>query len=167
MNKILLGILLCFSFTACDYYVINAHENHVGVIGEKEGISNDDFSVCFEEKIFPYYYGNNVAKYKSGKDSLRLYFDQNFDNKDYTGQSGYITIRFIINCKGETGRFEILQTGTDFKTKEFEPILVDQLFNLVQNLERWQAIKFQGDSFDSFFHLTFKIENGQIVEILP
>lgn len=167
MSRFLIAVILCLSFTACDYYIINAHENHVGVIEEKGSTSPEDFTVCFKEKIFPYYYGRDNAQYKPGKDSLRLFFNDRFDNKGYTDQSGYITVRFVINCHGEAGRFTILQTGTDFKSKEFEPILTNQLFELVKGLKEWEPLKFYGDTYDSFFHLTFKIENGEIAEILP
>ena len=153
--------------SACDYYMINAHDHQIGLIEESESISGPDFELCYWEKVFPYYYGSDRAGYLPGKDSLRLYFETHFENEDYKNQSGYITVRFMINCKGEAGQFQLLQTGTDYRTKEFDAHLSDHLFELVRGLENWKPLKFNGDGYDSFFHLTFKIDNGEIAEILP
>jgi len=148
---------------SCDYYVINSHKEHVGANLPKD----DSFKACFEEKIFPYYYGRDNAQFTAGKDSLRTFFKNKYSSGGFENESGYITVRFIINCKGKAGRYEVLKTGTDFRAKDFDPYLEDHLLRLVKELKDWQAIAFHGDNYDSFFHLTFKIQNGQLVEILP
>jgi len=147
--------------------VINSHENHIGVITEASPHDDPDFKVCFEEKIFPYYYGTDKAGYEFGKDSLRIYFKSNFYNKGFTNESGYVTIRFIINCEGKAGRYEVLETGMDFKEKKFNDYIPGHLLDLTLRLKDWKIHKYYGSSYDSFFHLTFKIVNGEIVEILP
>lgn len=153
-------------FFSCDYYVINSHDTHVGVI-KKPHFDDSDFKACFEEKIFPSYYGSPKASFSNGKDSLRTYFKNEFNNNGFTSESGFITIRFIINCEGRAGRFEILETGTDYKEKKFSPYIPKHLFEITQKLNTWTPLQYHGVAYDSFFHLTFKIENGEIAEILP
>ena len=164
MRFVIMFYILCF--ISCDYYIVNDYEQNVGVISKKNALGPRDFELCFEEKVFPYYYGRQQAKYRPGNDVLRAFIDRHFQNFGYDNESGYITIRFIINCEGRAGRYEIQQVGMDFKKKKFNKALVDHLFSLVQQLQDWQAIEFYGDKYDSFFHIIFKIENGNLNEVL-
>ena len=152
---------------SCDYYFIEPHRNQVGHIETSEILGDDSFALCFEEKQFPFYYGRNPSGFRPGKDSLRNYFFQNFNNFGDTSKSGFITIRFVINCEGEAGRYVVHQVGPDFKRKEFNPKISEQLLELVQELDDWKPINFNDDIYDSFIFLSFKIENGEIVAILP
>jgi len=165
MGKTLFYIILVCTFFSCDYYLINPHKNHVGVI-EESYWNNNDFKLCYNEKVFPGYYGRKNAGFAKSKDTLDNYFHTLFDNNGFTNSTGYITIRFIINCKGEAGRYEIKQVGPDFKETKFNTYLTDHLLNLVKNLDTWTAVEFQGYNYDSFYHITFKLENGELVEIL-
>ena len=88
------------------------------MIPEKSFFGADEFEVCFEERVFPYYYGRDQGGYAQSRDSLKQYFLDNFDNKGFTNTTGYLTVRFIINCKGEIGRFDIKEVGTDFKKNQ-------------------------------------------------
>lgn len=167
MKSYILLVFVCITLFSCDYYVINSHDTHVGVIQEKQRWDKEDFKVCFEEKIFPSYYGSPQTNYSQGKDSLRNFYLNNFNNNGYTSESGYITIRFVINCEGKAGRYEVLETGLDFKEKKFKSHIPQHLNELTRRLRAWQPLEFSGTAYDSFFHLTFKIENGEIIEILP
>ncbi len=167
MGRVLLCVLLMWSLTSCDYYLINPHHHQVGHISAGSFLDKSDFKACFEEKMFPSYYGRNPSKFSHGKDSLRNYFHQYYDHQGYTNESGYITIRFVINCKGESGRHQLLQVGLDYQEKEFNKLLTDKLLELTVNLKDWDALSFSDSTYDSFTHLTFKIENGELVEILP
>ncbi len=164
-----IGLMICFLvmlFCSCDYYIINDYKDHIGVVKESE-YETGDFSPCFPEKIFPYYYGRETAGFKEGKDSLRQYIRMGYNNQGIENGSGYITIRFIINCKGQAGLYELRQVGLDFKPKKFNPAIVEQIEELVMGIDAWQAIEFYGDRYDSFYHLSFKIRDGEIEEILP
>jgi len=165
--RILLPIICLVLLSSCDYYIINSYENQVGYISNNNTLGDKDFKVCLEEHLFPFYYGRKPASFTFGKDSIRRYFDEQYSNQGVINESGYITIRFIINCKGEAGRYEILQIGKDYKKKIFNQALVDHLFTLTRNLKDWNPIELRDTKFDSFIHMTFKIENGELLEILP
>ncbi len=164
--RITIFILLSF-FISCDYYIVKDYKEHVGLISKSEESDNPDFNPCFKEKIFPYYYGRQTAEYAKGKDVLSNYFHEHYKNFGNTHESGFITFRFIINCKGEAGNYEIRQVGLDFKKKSFNRETVDYLFSLVKTLQDWNTVEFFGDKYDCFYHLTFKITNGELLEILP
>lgn len=167
MRRVLVCLLLMWSLSSCDYYLVNPHHHQVGHISASALLDKSDFKACYEEKMFPYYYGRHPSKFSHGKDSLRNYFLQQYDHQGFTNESGYITIRFIINCEGETGRHQLLQVGLDYQEKEFNEQLTDRLLHLTKDLKDWDALSFSDSTYDSFIHLTFKIENGELVEILP
>lgn len=155
-------------FISCDYYIINPHNEHIGVIQPGEAISDPSFSICYKEKIFPFYYGRNPASYTHGKDSLKTFIYEQVDPSiSFHGDNGYLTFRFIINCKGETGQFVIEELALDFTTSSMDKKFVNHIFEIVKSLDEWNPISFEGFDYDSFIHLTFKVTNGTIVEILP
>lgn len=167
MLRTLICLLMILLFTSCDYYIINPHHRQLGHISPSAFGDDSEFKACYEERMFPYYYGKDPSKFSHGKDSLRNYFLKYYDHLGYTNESGYITVRFIINCEGEAGRHQLLQVGLDYQEKEFNAQLTDKLLQLTKNLKDWDPIIFGDSTYDSFIHLTFKIENGELVEILP
>lgn len=169
MRKLIFVIASVIILSSCDYYLVNPHQHQVGEPQKPFG-GDKDFQICYEEKILPHYYGfrrHNGYIFKPGKDSLRSHFRENYNNQGIINESGYITLRFIINCKGETGRFILEELGFDYKKKKFNPELTEHLLTLTKSLKDWTAFSTGDVTFDSFTHLTFKIENGELLEILP
>ena len=166
MGKALLYIITFCSITSCDYYLINPHKHHVGVIEDNSIWKDDGFELCFEEKIFPGYYGRQNSGFSKSRDTLNNYFNDRYDNNGFTNISGYITIRFIINCKGKIGRFEIKQVGPDFRNTKFNDYITNHILEMVKGIQTWNPVRFQGYDYDSFYHITFKLDNGELTEIL-
>ena len=82
-------------------------------------------------------------------------------------ETGYITIRFLVNCEGKTGLFRIQQINGDYKETTFDNKLVTTIFNFVKNLNGWIIEENKGTKVDYYQYLSFKIENGIVKEILP
>lgn len=161
-------LLLVVFMSSCDYYFINPHNEQVGAINPKEALPDASFELCYEEKVFPSYYGRNPGAYKSGKDTLSTFIYSNINEKySYFDDSGYLTFRFVINCNGEAGQYIIEELGMDYKDKKMNAKFVSHIFDIVKSLGDWKPIEFEGYNYDSFIHLTFKVTNGKIVEILP
>ena len=160
--------ILILTFYSCDYYLINSYKNGVSYINPNSAIEVEAFEACYEEGILPSYFSRNKpTQFIHGKDSLRNYFFNEFHHEGYTNESGYVTVRFVVNCQGEIGRYEIHSIGPDYKKKKFPSLFTDQLLKLTSQLQDWQSLQIGDTKFDSYFHLGFKIENGTILEILP
>lgn len=84
-------------------------------------------------------------------------------------ESGYITIRFIVNCKGEAGRFRVIQMDKDYQLTSFSEELVLQLYNITTSLKGWEIFTSENNnySYDYIRYLTFKIEKGELKDIMP
>nr|WP_298995730.1 hypothetical protein [uncultured Allomuricauda sp.] len=141
------------------------HEHVIGYINPDESRLNNGFHVCNESQIYQYY-NPEKATYSQGKNGIRRFILDNYVNEDYSN-SGYLTFRFVINCKGEAGRYIIHENNLDLIPKEFNPKLTEHLFNLTIQLKEWNPNFIRGEYRDSYMFLTYKIENGEITEILP
>lgn len=84
-----------------------------------------------------------------------------------TSQNGYVTIRFIVNCKGKSGRFRIQEMGFDYQQTTFTPHIKNQLLFLTEELEDWAPVTDGTTLYDFYQYLTFKIKDGQLIEVLP
>lgn len=116
-----------------------------------------------------YYYSLN-AKYP--KSSYTLMKDANaflVSSQNNDTETGYITFRFRITCNGEVQKdFQILQTNERYEKTQFSPSLVANLQQYLITLHNWKVAKGKnGSSFSYFSYLTFKIDNGKVVNVIP
>ena len=134
-------------------------------IDPEKSLLSEDFKVCNEEHIIQYY-NPQRATYIEDKNGLRKFILSNYKNKNYT-DSGYLNIRFVINCNGETGRYVLHQNNLDLEPINFNPDLVKQLFNLTTQLKKWNPNYTRNAYRDSYMYISYRIEHGEITEIIP
>jgi hypothetical protein len=128
---------------------------------------SEDTVDCNEYNV--YYYS---LKCKYPENSLTLKNECNLflkkSNKSYSG-SGYITFRFKIDCEGKiANNLEILQVDEEYKKKLFETRLINDLFLFIKTLSKWKIAISKSEKYYSYnTYLTFKINNGEITNIIP
>ena len=137
----------------------------VEFIDPQIALLNKGFKVCDENFIIQYY-NPQRATYIEGKNGLRDFIISNYKNRNYN-DSGYLNIRFIINCDGEAGRYIIHENDLNLKPIKFNEDLVNQLFDLTIRLKNWTPNYTNKAYRDSYMYLSYRIENGEITEILP
>lgn len=120
-----------------------------------------------EEEIIDYYNGEPNAGFPGGKQALRAAVLQRLDTLLLADASGYLTFRFVINCAGEAGWFITEQADLDFQPTTFPPQTIGHLYHILSGLDRWQACEWRGKAVDAFFYVTFKLQHGELIEILP
>ncbi len=130
----------------------------------------NDFQVC-DDLIFSnhpkYRYYGPGTHYIGGIYHIEKIFKQKYVVPKDIIESGLIRIRFVVNCKGETGRFEVLETDTAYVEKKFHLDLSGQILSICQGLDQWIPGKLGEQNVDSYKFLTFKILNNEIIEIFP
>ena len=150
----------------------NKFTTRVAYINPENSLLSEGFEVCSERIVDYYNYQigqtkGQVASYSKGKNGLRKHVLSHYKNKGYS-DSGYLNIRFVINCKGETGRYIIHENNLDLEPKKFNKDLVNQLFNITTQLKKWNPVIYGEDNIkDSYMYISYRIENGEITEILP
>ena len=83
------------------------------------------------------------------------------------GTNGFLTVRFIMNCKGEKDRFRVLAINERYKPKEFPDNISNKILEAVKKMPDWELGEYKGKIYDSYNMVTFKIVDGQIVDIVP
>lgn len=148
---------------------VSKYPAQVGDIAFDEKLDDADFKRCLPENSYAYqYYNGNSSgiQYKGEKLSIiRKLEKENIQlSKDI---SGYIIIRFVVNCEGKAGIFRMKQMDENYTEKELDKNLSDQLLYFTKNLNGWIPKEIQGKKVDYYQYLTFKIEHGKVSEILP
>ena len=142
------------------------YPEHVGDIEFNKDLDDPNFKVCDQDRVLQYYNFTKGFQYKGEKPKINEHFAE-LKTSLFKKESGYVTIRFIVNCEGKTGRFRIQQMNNDFEEKSFDKQLVDKLLQLTKALDGWIVGEYNGKIFDYYQYLTFKIEEGRLIEILP
>ncbi|NQX84739.1 MAG: hypothetical protein HRT67_02255 [Flavobacteriaceae bacterium] len=185
IKKIILGIVLGFTIIMFGLYGYahykkntldvaskNQFTKRVAYIDLKTAQLTKGFSICDSSYIVDYYnYAkgyteNSITRYIDGKNGLRKEVLSQYQNRNYT-DSGYLNFRFLVNCKGEAGAYVIHENDLDLNPKQFDPELLQQLFEITTSLKQWHPNYMRGANRDSYMYISYRIENGEIIEILP
>lgn len=171
-----LGVILFLfvSFLAFSYYMLHysllpnegAFKHDAHYINPEESILNDDFIVCNDNYIFQYYNESEKLPYFNGKNGFRNYINNNYVNRNYS-DSGYFNIRFIINCEGKAGRFITHENNLDLEPNVFNSDLKKQLITLTTSIKQWRPVFLREENRDAYMYVSYRIENGEITEIIP
>ncbi|MEL6973974.1 MAG: hypothetical protein AAGL29_01105 [Bacteroidota bacterium] len=141
------------------------YTHNVEYIDSTKARLSEGFKVCNENYIAQYY-NPKKATYSKTKKGLRDFILSNYENRGYT-DSGYLNIRFVINCEGVAGRYLIHENNLDLEPTVLDADMVEQIFELTVQLKQWNPNVIRGNVWDSYMYLSYRIENGEITEILP
>jgi hypothetical protein len=131
-------------------------------------VDDPNFKVCDETNVYQYYNFANGIPYIGEKPKLVRFFNEKLKTTEEKGETGYVTIRFVVNCEGKTGRFRVQEMDMNYQPRKFGETLTKQLLELTKQLEGWFLPQDEAKAvYDYYQYLTFKIENGKLTEILP
>lgn len=159
------GILL----TSCNQNELQ-HHSLIGYINPSNSFGPTDFKTCSDQVTLDYGYGYSTRDerpgYQGGGNEIKRLAINAYDRRLYS-DSGFLTFRFVVNCHGEAGRFVIEEVDLNFNEHSFDKKLKKDLLNFVSQLDRWNPVCFGADYVDAYMFITFKLEDGQIIEVLP
>ncbi|WP_405202969.1 hypothetical protein [Dokdonia sp. LLG6352-1] len=138
----------------------------VGYINQSKALYNNTYELCDEDAIYDIHSPRHLKVFKNSKKSFRENVSSNFDSSLYS-DSGYVTFRFIVNCKGEPGWFNIYQTNLNYEEIALNESLVSDLLDFTKNPDNWNVRVIGTKTVDYYMYVTYRIENGKITEILP
>jgi hypothetical protein len=165
-----LGIILLISLGGCnvDKSQTETPKRWVGDISFNEELDDTSFVVCNgEENILQYFNLGKGPVYSGEKPKLLKWFKSNYKPLKDTTQNGYIRIRFIVNCKGKAGRFRLIQSDFNYQETSFDEKITSQLLRITKDVDDWLVLDRNGNPIDYYMYLIFKINEGDISEILP
>ncbi len=125
-----------------------------------------DFQVC-DDYIYDYYNGDPDAGPVGGKRRLSLWLEDKLDKRLLADQSGYLTFRFVINCEGDAGYFITEEASLDFAVKQFPDQLIQHVYEQLKAFDNWEPTTIREEVADAYAYVTLKLEDGELVDILP
>lgn len=167
VGRKLIQVLIVLSFISC--HRVNQKEEPLGQVGDiiyDPEIDSNDFQPCHEDLIYQYYNFGNGIQYEGEKAQIIREFKDKYVPIDLE-EDGFVTIRFIVNCKGKTVRFRLKCLDNNYVEKIFNSKITDQLMKITRSLNGWKPGDFDGEKYDYIQHLTFKIKAGHIESIIP
>ncbi len=139
----------------------------VGDIEHDSTVDGDVFKICnAENKVRQYFNMSEGLQIEGEKLKIIKHFKNNYQTIEIN-ESGWIRVRFIVNCKGESGRFRIIESNEKYQKRAFDPRISQQIIQLTKSLIGWKVLEFEGKSVDYYQYLLFKISNGEIEKIMP
>lgn len=168
-TRTFLFIILIFpALCSCQAEKINTqYPPNIGDIEFNPDTDKKDFHLCFRNYIIQYFNYTNGLQYNGEKAEIEKIFFKQYQNQNIPGENGLVRIRFVVNCKGETDRFRMMGMDWNYNSKTFSSKVTDQLMQISRNLNGWIPRKFKGRDVDYYQYLIFKIENGNLLEIMP
>ncbi|NOT36608.1 MAG: hypothetical protein HOP11_04465 [Saprospiraceae bacterium] len=163
-------LFFTLSICACNNTLKKDHKHeylrHVGDIPFDNTLDDPAFRPCNEESARVHHNFNNPDLYEGEKPAMIKPLMQ-LEFAKIEGESGYITIRFMVNCEGKTGRYRVEQLDFEYKDKKFNEKIIDSLLSKTKSLDKWIPAKSEDFVYDYYKYLTFKIIDNQIKDILP
>ncbi|PCI95031.1 MAG: hypothetical protein COB15_12505 [Flavobacteriales bacterium] len=127
------------------------------------------FSLCEDVSTWPYYHPE--LKHKGGFWVIKEHFKSSYPTTKmqvFKKNSGIITVRFKVNCKGETGEFSLIQYDLDYQKTTLNKIITDYFLTKTKELKDWIPPKNEeGKIVNSHKFFSFRLINGELIEILP
>ncbi|WP_155995179.1 hypothetical protein [Tenacibaculum ovolyticum] len=164
-----INIILGLSFSVLLFMIIWIYgliSHNVGEIKYDKSINKLTFKVCNEKRIFEYY--SVSTSYQKGRKQMRkdLLNILNKENLKLENKTGYITFRFVINCKGESGWYRVNSTTEDYKEAVFKKTEINKLKGAILKLKNWKVGRLKNNKkVDSYYQINFKIKEGVIEDI--
>lgn len=166
-NRILFFILYLMILSCSETKVQKEYFNDLGEIPFDEQLDERSFKVCHEDLTIPFNYGGFGLVYEGEKKKLVETILDKFNYPETKGQTGFVTVRFIINCEGQTGRFRVIEMDLNLKAKKFDDNISNQILDITKGLDGWKSLEKWDKAWDVQQYLTFKFEDGVITDILP
>lgn len=143
------------------------YPNTVGDIAFDKELDDPSFQVCHDQPYSLQYYQKGRINYKGELSAIKKEIFSQYKSPKLKGETGYLTVRFKVNCKGQAGLFRHYATDFELKEKKFNQQITAQLFDFTKKLDRWEIFNNRGTELDYYQYLTFKIIDSDLIEILP
>lgn len=159
--------LLITATIAIGFYLwLNYLSTHrIETINYDPELDAKELSLCNE--YIPQYYSVSTD-YDGGKRAIKNELMPYIEKEKifFEHFNGNISIRFILNCKGEIGLFRAKVIDQNLQETSVNQAPLDALIRLVSQLNHWRLKpKKDGTTYDSYYFINFKIRKGLVTDI--
>lgn len=162
--------MVIFAMTGCVAQKDQSRSKYLRYVGDIEADANLDdptFELCNDELFIKQYFNfSKGLQYEGEKLQIQEEFLSAYNPIDIA-ESGWVRIRFVVNCKGESGRFRMISSDKEYKPRDFDRRISDQLLEITKSLDGWKPLPNAENPEEYYQYLIFKIEKGNLIEIMP
>ena len=139
-------------------------DHDLSFIPFNKALDNADFMICDSSR---FHSGRNGIQYVDGSNKLRKDITTNYSyHKAYESFNGFIVIRFLVNCKGKTGRYRAQSLNLDFSPAKAPADLIEHSLDLIKDLDNWKKHPAVDSKKEFSKYINLKIKNGKIEHVL-
>ncbi|MFT5147209.1 MAG: hypothetical protein ACI9H1_001943 [Polaribacter sp.] len=125
-----------------------------------------ELDLCGLGVLKPYYLTG--LDYKGGIYAIKEKYNQEYIPVKKGKISGIVKIRFDVNCKGETGNFDVETYNLKYESTTINDSIVNQTVLIAKKLNNWiPGTNDDHENINSFKFIAIKLINGEIKEIVP
>ena len=146
------------------YFTSEKYQFHIGRISPEGAVQLDSIKNYNGQSIVGYWSSSAPEIYKGSKYQFKKNILANYDGEHYS-DFGYLNYRFYINDKGKVIMYKINPMNMNLESSKMNDSLISDITKLVIQKKHWYPILEEETTY--YMHLTFKIENGEITEIIP
>jgi len=143
------------------------YKHYIGYIDQDKALLNDKYELCNKGRLVHTYSSASLDAYAGSKKHFRDAVNTTFNNKTNYTDSGYLNFRFLVNCEGNAGWFEIIEMNLDLKETPLNKNMVDDLFKFTSNSKHWDIVSYNEKPYNYYMYISYRIENGKVTEIIP
>jgi len=126
---------------------------------DSKNVYSVDKEFLLREKVGELPIADNNPEFEGGIEALKSYFAENpLTDTKVKDLVFRVSIGFVVNCKGETGNFQILTKGKG-ELETFANQVLERVNNMPQN---WKPAKKNGEVVDCYQVLSFTVIGGQL-----
>lgn len=170
MHALCLAMILFYTIH-CQTKAFFPYPRMIGDISYDASIDDPEFNLCRDDSLAIQYYAltklTGEKPYIDEKYAVHKTFKEKYNPHIAKSESGLIRVRFIVNCNGKAGRLRVLGMDNDYREKQFDISITNQLHTIIKHHLKWNTFKTLALQRDYYMYLIFKIEEGKIIEILP
>jgi len=142
------------------------YQHYVGYIDQEKALLNNGV-LCDKENIKLTHHGPALLAFEGNKKRFKNFILSKYRHQLYK-DSGYISFRFLVNCKGEAGWFTISEMNLNLEKTDLNDDMVNELLSLTSKKENWNILSYNDNvAIDYYMYIIYRIENGKVTEILP
>jgi hypothetical protein len=82
-------------------------------------------------------------------------------------QTGFLTIRFIVNCHAKLCCFHLYEMDKNYQPMAFDENVKTQLISFIKNINGWKSAEYEGKPLNYRYYLNFTIQNGEFKRVSP
>ncbi|WNI38849.1 MULTISPECIES: hypothetical protein [unclassified Chryseobacterium] len=158
----ILNRFLLFTFIVCILLSILLYFGLKNEVGDITKDNNDNPSFKTKGKVYQYY--QSGAKYKGDRKEIKdILLSKKIESK--TLNQGWIVTRFIVNSQGITDRFRFFCIDKNYNNIKLDSKEEKYILNIIRSLKNWQIGEIDNANVDSYYQITFKVENGKVTDI--